>query len=66
MRNYLEFNTEQRKIATERKETSKIAYFKNANNMVFRKNIGNPEKYTKYIIKMGDDAVNYYNNKPEL
>jgi hypothetical protein len=65
MRKYIEFNTEQRKIATEKKETSKVAYFKNANNMVFGKNIENPEKYTKYAIKIGDDAVKYY-NKPEL
>jgi hypothetical protein len=65
MRKYIEFNTEQRKIASEKKETSKVAYFKNANNMVFGKNIENPEKYTKYTIKVGDKAVKYY-NKPEL
>jgi hypothetical protein len=65
MRKYIEFNSEQRKIASERKEISKVTYFKNANNMVFGKNIENPEKYTKYTIKVGDKAVKYY-NKPEL
>ncbi|MCS7318263.1 MAG: hypothetical protein NZZ41_08175, partial [Candidatus Dojkabacteria bacterium] len=60
MREYIEFNTEQRKIATEKKEMSKVAYFKNANNMVFGKNIENPEKYSNYIIHIGENAIKYF------
>jgi predicted ribosome-associated RNA-binding protein Tma20 len=33
--------------------------------MVFGKNIESPEKYSKYLLKLGEDAVDYYNNKQE-
>jgi hypothetical protein len=62
MKPYIEFNTEQRRVATEKKELSKVAYFKNANNMVFGKNIENPEKYSSYIIYKGERAVEYFNH----
>jgi hypothetical protein len=65
MKKYIDFNTEQRKIATEKKETSKVAYFKNANNMVFGKNMRILRSILSMVIKIGDDAVDYY-NKPEL
>jgi hypothetical protein len=62
MKQYIEFNTEQRRQATERKELSKVAYFKNANNMVFGKNIENPEKYSSYIIYKDGPAVEFFNH----
>jgi hypothetical protein len=61
MKPYIEFNTEQRRLATEKKELSKVAYFKNANNMVFGKNIENPEMYSNYIILKGEKAIEFYN-----
>ena len=60
MRPYIEYNTEKRRIASEKKENSKVQYYKNANNSVYGKNIENPEKYCNYIIARGEEALKIY------
>jgi hypothetical protein len=60
MRQYIEYNTEKRREASEKKENSKVQYYKNANNSVYGKNIENPEKYCEYIIARGEEAQKVY------
>lgn len=59
---YIDFNSEQRRKADQNKEISKVQYYKNANNMVYGKNIENPEKYTNYIITKGEKTEKVLNN----
>jgi len=60
MKEYIEFNTNKRRQADALKEKSKVQYYKNANNMVYGKNIENPEKYTNYVIAKGEEALKIY------
>ncbi|MCL6579441.1 MAG: hypothetical protein K6T73_08670 [Candidatus Bathyarchaeota archaeon] len=62
MRQYIEYNTEKRREASERKENSKVTYYKNANNSVYGKNIEDPEKYCNYLITRGDESLNTYSD----
>jgi hypothetical protein len=62
MRKYIEYNTEKRREAADKKENSKVQYYKNANNSVYGKNIENPEKYCNYILAKGEEAVKIFSH----
>jgi hypothetical protein len=63
MKEYIEYNTNKRREADTLKEISKVQYYKNANNMVYGKNIENPEKYSTYIIARGDKVKDIFNKR---